>query len=112
MACCRERTARQTAKSCRLSHLRRGTRSVTKRRRTFVLLYPQGNKGKLIFRNNADLGKGVPRRHVSHGACELLFFVFLARLADAQSGFSRVFSPCFDSGHKTSELAPLRGIAG
>ena len=28
----------------------------------------------LISRNNADLGKGVPKRHVFHGAWELLFF--------------------------------------
>ena len=28
----------------------------------------------LIYRNNADLGKGVPRQHVFHDAWELLFF--------------------------------------
>jgi hypothetical protein len=31
----------------------------------------------LINRNNADLGKGVPRNHVFHGSWELLFFLFL-----------------------------------
>jgi hypothetical protein len=30
----------------------------------------------MVFRNNADLGKGVPRRHVFHEAWELLFFLF------------------------------------
>jgi len=28
----------------------------------------------LISRNNADLGKGVPRKHVFHESWELLFF--------------------------------------
>jgi hypothetical protein len=28
----------------------------------------------MSYRNNADLGKGVPRQHVSHDAWELLFF--------------------------------------
>jgi hypothetical protein len=41
---------------------------VTKRLRTFVLLYPFGNQGKLIYRNNADLGKGVLRPHASQDA--------------------------------------------
>jgi hypothetical protein len=30
----------------------------------------------MIYRNNADLGKGVPRQHVFHEAWELLFFFF------------------------------------
>src|ERR1035437_5231448 len=29
---------------------------------------------RLVYRNNADLGKGVPRQHVFHEAWELLFF--------------------------------------
>jgi len=32
----------------------------------------------LVNRNNADLGKGVPRQHVFHEAWELLFFSFFA----------------------------------
>ena len=31
----------------------------------------------LIYRNNADLGKGVLWQHVFHGARELLFFCFV-----------------------------------
>jgi hypothetical protein len=30
---------------------------------------------RMGYRNNADLGKGVPRRHVFHDAWELLFFL-------------------------------------
>jgi hypothetical protein len=29
----------------------------------------------MLYRNNADLGKGVPRQHVFHEVWELLFFV-------------------------------------
>ena len=39
-----------------------------------VLLCSIANDHKLTHRNNADLGKGVPRRHVFHDAWELLFF--------------------------------------
>ena len=40
----------------------------------FVLLPDFHNTQRLNFRNNADLGKGVLRRHVFHDAWELLFF--------------------------------------
>jgi hypothetical protein len=36
----------------------------------------------LVYKNNADLGKGVPRQHVFHEAWELLFFRFLAKTAN------------------------------
>ena len=40
---------------------------------------------RLVPRNNADLGKGVPRQHVLHEAWELLFFclqtLIVAKLA-------------------------------
>src|ERR1039458_5191777 len=38
---------------------------------------------RLVNRNNADLGKGVPRRHVFHEAWELLFFSVLRESSSA-----------------------------
>jgi len=40
-----------------------------------VLLYSECDFHKLVPRNNADLGKGVPWQHVFHDARELLFFL-------------------------------------
>jgi hypothetical protein len=37
----------------------------------------------MVYRNNADLGKGVPRQHVFHEAWELLFFSCIRESAPA-----------------------------
>jgi len=37
----------------------------------------------MLYRNNADLGKGVPRWHVFHGTWELLFFLSLVTVVCA-----------------------------
>ena len=42
----------------------------------------------LILRNNADLGKGVPRLHVNHESWELLFFRILTRARSVSNPFS------------------------
>jgi hypothetical protein len=50
---------------------------------------------RLVYRNNADLGKGVPRQHVFHEAWELLFFLKLYRFdtMTRHSAFFNLFSP-------------------
>jgi hypothetical protein len=45
----------------------------------------------MIYRNNADLGKGVPKPHVFHEARELLFFRLLA--SNWREGRSAPLSP-------------------
>jgi hypothetical protein len=39
-----------------------------------VLLKNSLDFHRMVYRNNADLGKGVPRQHVLHDTWELLFF--------------------------------------
>jgi hypothetical protein len=45
-----------------------------------------------VFQNNADLGKGVPRPHVTHEAWELLFF-FGGRAAGLACGLFTLQHP-------------------
>ena len=52
--------------------------AVTFSHNPYVLLCTFQYFHRIVYRNNADLGKGVPRQHVFHEAWELLFFSFLA----------------------------------
>ena len=62
---------------------------VTLRHTPSVLLHVSQVFHRLINRNNADLGKGVPRQHVTHEAWELLFFIFSRK----RPGSASLFSP-------------------
>jgi hypothetical protein len=49
-----------------------------------------------VYRNNADLGKGVPRPHVFHDAWELLFFIFSALPRERICGYPFLSLPPFN----------------